>query len=133
MLKLLCIWSCVLSGQAQDEVDRLIREQNEEDDRPKVLIERSVFTQKMFDESFEAGMRPRPSVTRMVKKKAHKCECSPECVKKSIFSFLPFINIMKAYNIKEDLMGDVISGLTVGIMHIPQGKTNTTHTVHVIS
>ena len=29
---------------------------------------------------------------------------------------------MKNYNIRQDLMGDIIAGLTVGIMHIPQGK-----------
>lgn len=31
---------------------------------------------------------------------------------------------MKDYNIRKDLSGDIISGLTVGIMHIPQGKLN---------
>lgn len=29
---------------------------------------------------------------------------------------------MKDYNIRTDLTGDIVSGLTVGIMHIPQGE-----------
>lgn len=67
-------------------------------------------------------MRPSPTFQEIVKKKASKCNCSAECIKKFIFSFFPCINIMKNYKIREDLSGDIISGLTVGIMHIPQGK-----------
>ena len=29
---------------------------------------------------------------------------------------------MKNYNVKSDLPTDIVAGLTVGIMHIPQGK-----------
>ena len=38
-----------------------------------------------------------------------------------MFNLFPFLTIMKDYNIRTDLSGDIIAGLTVGIMHIPQG------------
>ncbi|KAL4226525.1 hypothetical protein ACF0H5_014510 [Mactra antiquata] len=109
-----------MTARDVDEADTLL-EQNEANGGPKVLVERSLFTQKNFDENFEAGSRPSPTIGQIVKKKLMKCKCSGICVKQFIFSIFPFIGIMKNYNIKEDLMGDVVSGLTVGIMHIPQG------------
>ncbi|CAF0929886.1 unnamed protein product [Brachionus calyciflorus] len=49
--------------------------------------------------------------------------CSPgkTCIKKNIFNRLPAIKWIKNYDIKEMLIPDLISGITVGIMHIPQG------------
>lgn len=47
---------------------------------------------------------------------------SGDCVKKTALSFLPFINIMREYSVRNDLLNDVMSGLIVGIMHIPQGE-----------
>ncbi|CAD5116129.1 DgyrCDS5053 [Dimorphilus gyrociliatus] len=41
--------------------------------------------------------------------------------KKKILSTFPFIGIFGQYSLREDLVGDVASGLTVGIMNIPQG------------
>ncbi|GMR59614.1 hypothetical protein PMAYCL1PPCAC_29809 [Pristionchus mayeri] len=36
-------------------------------------------------------------------------------------SFLPILDWLPKYNIRENLHGDLIAGLTVGIMHVPQG------------
>lgn len=35
---------------------------------------------------------------------------------------MPSIEWLSNYNWKEDLSGDLISGMTVAIMHIPQGN-----------
>ena len=51
----------------------------------------------------------------------NKCACSVQCTKSFFFGILPFIRIMKDYNIKTDLVSDILAGLTVGIMQIPQG------------
>lgn len=37
---------------------------------------------------------------------------------------IPFIRCIKEYKIKKYLLGDILAGITVGIMHIPQGKSN---------
>lgn len=39
-------------------------------------------------------------------------------------SIFPIFTWLSQYNIKDDLMGDIISGCTVAIMHIPQGCRN---------
>lgn len=88
---------------------------------PKILVERTLFTQKTFDEAFEPGSRPSPTIKQRAKRKISKYSCSGRCCKDFLFTLFPFLEIMKNYKIREDLMGDIISGLTVGIMHIPQG------------
>nr|BBA68353.1 putative prestin [Phreagena okutanii] len=109
-----------MTDKAQDEVDNLL-ETPEANREPGILIERSVFSQKHFDESYDAGSRSPSTLNEVVLKRLSKCACSGSCVKGFIFTIFPFINIVKNYSIREDLLGDIVSGLTVGIMHIPQG------------
>lgn len=39
-----------------------------------------------------------------------------------LLSIFPVLSWLSQYNVKNDLIGDIISGCTVAIMHIPQGK-----------
>lgn len=39
------------------------------------------------------------------------------------FEKIPFIRCIKEYKVKKYLIGDIIAGITVAVMHIPQGKT----------
>lgn len=89
-------------------------------------MERSVYSQSRFDGAFTRGMRPAPSLQQRAIRKLSKyfCSCSHVCCKVFVFNLFPFLTFMKDYNIRKDLSGDIISGLTVGIMHIPQGKLN---------
>lgn len=50
------------------------------------------------------------------------CCCSTIKAKKFINSKLPFLKILRNYKWKADLPNDLVSGLTVGIMQLPQGK-----------
>ena len=43
-------------------------------------------------------------------------------VKKCLVSMFPIITWLSEYNIKRDIAGDIVSGCTVAIMHIPQGE-----------
>ncbi|OQV14264.1 hypothetical protein BV898_11501 [Hypsibius exemplaris] len=47
--------------------------------------------------------------------------CSAGCMKNQIVSAFPILDWLLNYKIRSCLMGDVISGFTVGIMNIPQG------------
>ena len=49
-------------------------------------------------------------------------KCSGNRFWKSLTSFIPILDWLPKYNWSEWLMGDVIAGLTIAIMHIPQGK-----------
>lgn len=43
---------------------------------------------------------------------------------KFICSIFPIFSWLSRYSLKDDLIGDIISGCTVAVMHIPQGKEN---------
>ncbi|XP_062585097.1 prestin-like [Saccostrea cucullata] len=87
----------------------------------KVVVERPVFSQQKFDEGFSPGSRPQTTFKESLLKSCKKCQCSKDCFLSFLYRIFPFIGIMKDYNIRTDLTGDIVSGLTVGIMHIPQG------------
>jgi hypothetical protein len=63
------------------------------------------------------------SLKERVKGYGKKC-ISKDSLKSCMHSNFPFINVLRKYKIR-DLPSDVISGLTVGIMQIPQGRCNT--------
>ncbi|CAF0854145.1 unnamed protein product [Adineta ricciae] len=46
---------------------------------------------------------------------------TPEFFKRQLFKRIPFIDWIRRYNLKEWLVPDIVSGLTIGIVHIPQG------------
>lgn len=68
--------------------------------------------------------KPRISLIDNAKKHARK-KYSLLTFEYCINAFLnkiPLIRCLKEYNIRKNLFGDIISGITVAIMHIPQGK-----------
>ncbi|KAM7095730.1 LOW QUALITY PROTEIN: solute carrier family 26 member 6 [Ciconia maguari] len=50
-----------------------------------------------------------------------KTRCSASTAKSLLFRFLPFLRWLPRYPVKEWLLGDIASGFSVGIMHLPQG------------
>ena len=62
-----------------------------------------------------------------IKKSFHSCKAKmsqnikdPKTYKNFLFSKLPFLSWLPKYNIKEFLLLDMVAGLTVGVMNIPQ-------------
>ena len=93
------------------------------DDDYKVIIRRNIF----FRSASLAGANDvHISSGRVAKCSRYCCQrfhrnCSCHSLKAKLLAFFPFIRIMKNYKIKTDLPGDIVAGLTVGVMHIPQG------------
>lgn len=58
---------------------------------------------------------------KFINKKLQKsCQCSPTKAKHMIFGFLPFLQWLPKYDLKKNILGDVMSGLIVGILLVPQ-------------
>ncbi len=51
------------------------------------------------------------------------CRCnSAEWWLNGLFGFVPIFSWLPKYNFRRDILNDIIAGLTIGIMHIPQGR-----------
>ena len=91
--------------------------------RTTVKVNRPVYTQLEFREEYDFTTEDKSkTISQRLRELARKhCMPSGPCVKKSLLSCFPFIGIMRQYNLRQDLLNDIITGLTIGIMHLPQG------------
>ena len=96
---------------------------NAEEKWPSIRIERPVLTQTHFDEMVPPDQRYSKTLRERFASLKNQCECSAECTKSFLYGKIPFIKIMKDYNPRTDALNDFLSGLTVGIMQIPQGMS----------
>ncbi|GAB1604820.1 sulfate transporter-like isoform X1, partial [Argonauta hians] len=112
----------VSTGKSKMENDK--EQQNliiTSDAESQIVIQRPVYSQGEFDIGFESRDKIDPTLKETLKKTGKSCNCSNTCFIKFIFHMFPFINIMRSYSLRKDLFSDLIAGLTVGIMHVPQG------------
>ncbi|KAG2455808.1 sulfate transporter [Polypterus senegalus] len=56
----------------------------------------------------------------VIKKLCLFCACNPVKTKKAVFDFFPILNWLPRYELKKWLLGDLMSGLIVGILLVPQ-------------
>ncbi|XP_048187254.1 sulfate transporter [Perognathus longimembris pacificus] len=69
----------------------------------------------------EPQERTNTSTKQLIIKKLHKsCQCSPSKAKNRIYDFLPVLRWLPKYDLKKNILGDVMSGLIVGILLVPQ-------------
>ncbi|ROT75398.1 putative prestin-like [Penaeus vannamei] len=54
-------------------------------------------------------------------KLAKSCNFSRGCLTSAITARVPVLSWLPAYNFREHFIGDLIAGVTIAIMHIPQG------------
>lgn len=59
----------------------------------------------------------RPVVSHQLNK---HCLCTPKKVKSNILGFVPILRWLPRYQLREWLLGDIMSGLIVGILLVPQ-------------
>ena len=87
-----------------------------------VEISRPSYTQESLDRTFRKKIPHEESVSEKIGAYCREqCQCSASCLGNKALSYLPFINQLRNYKVKEYLVPDIVSGLSVGIIHIPQG------------
>ncbi|XP_048343342.1 sulfate transporter-like [Sphaerodactylus townsendi] len=60
------------------------------------------------------------SAKKLLKKAKESCRCGRQSIITFFFNLFPVLEWLPRYNVKEQLLGDIISGLLVGIVAIPQ-------------
>ncbi|NWR00142.1 S26A6 protein, partial [Paradoxornis webbianus] len=78
---------------------------------------REVLSEAELEEIAQRKPPTKPSLRSCL----HKTRCSGSAAKSLLFRFLPFLRWLPRYPIKDWLLGDIVSGFSVGIMHLPQG------------
>lgn len=83
-----------------------------------VMIKRAPFTQAAFDEiHLKSEDEEKKTLGERLRS---KCQCSRQKLFKFFASYLPIIRVLRYYNIKDYLVTDILAGVTIGILHIPQ-------------
>ncbi|XP_042569216.1 solute carrier family 26 member 10-like [Cyprinus carpio] len=85
-----------------------------------VAVYRDIYTEDRFRQTYgtedQSGGRE-----RLRDRLAQRCSCSQVDCLHLLKKRLPVCSWLPKYKIKKWLLGDIIAGLTVGIVHIPQG------------
>ncbi|KAK5979361.1 sulfate transporter and sulfate transporter antisigma-factor antagonist [Trichostrongylus colubriformis] len=76
--------------------------------------------QCIFDEEFGLLRHTKKKTLAMTKLEQMRL-ARKHCHPKRLLDFMPIFKWLPQYNVKENLIRDIIGGLTVGIMHVPQG------------
>ncbi|XP_053320219.1 prestin isoform X2 [Spea bombifrons] len=86
--------------------------------RQRYCVERPIYTQEYLQEQLHLRKNEPPSIVRRI---SHSCRCSGKKAKSQLYSFLPILKWLPRYPVKEYLLGDIVSGLSTGVMQLPQG------------
>ena len=96
---------------------------------PDIDIARNVYEESFFTAtrphgrllSAEEGSSKKSHYLHVVQRKLFPSSCSWSGLISFLARLMPIIRWLPKYNIKEDLFPDVNGGVTLAVMHIPQG------------
>ncbi|XP_075455761.1 prestin isoform X1 [Ascaphus truei] len=86
--------------------------------RQKYCIKRPIYTQEYLQEQLHVREKEPQSI---VNKIAQSFRCTAKKAKSQLYSFLPILKWLPRYPVKEYILGDIMSGLSTGVMQLPQG------------
>ena len=77
------------------------------------------YTQAQFEENYPR--QPPPASEPFTSRLRSQCACSAACAKDAVLKKLPFIQTLRDYKWKDWILSDIIAGISIGVIHIPQG------------
>ncbi|XP_074482178.1 chloride anion exchanger-like isoform X2 [Sebastes fasciatus] len=86
--------------------------------RRQYAVARPVYSEDSFDEDYEKTPRVRKTILDHVKE---YLTCDSKRAKNAVLSLLPIIGWIRIYRVREWLLGDVVSGISTGMVAIMQG------------
>uniref|UniRef100_A0A8C8RWC8 Solute carrier family 26 member 5 n=1 Tax=Pelusios castaneus TaxID=367368 RepID=A0A8C8RWC8_9SAUR len=81
-------------------------------------VERPVYNQEVLQGQLHKKEKTPRSLSQKI---AHSCRCSSKKAKSHLYSFLPILKWLPRYPVKKYLLGDIVSGISTGVMQLPQG------------
>ncbi|XP_058479560.1 prestin [Solea solea] len=81
-------------------------------------IERPVYNEAALQSKL---LKPKENSVTLKKRLAHHLRCSSARAKAAALSFLPILTWLPSYPVKKYLFSDVVSGLSTGVVQLPQG------------
>ncbi|KAM4611023.1 solute carrier family 26 member 10 [Polymixia lowei] len=85
-----------------------------------VAVYRNIYTEDRFKQAYGTEDK-RSGGVRLRKRLVEGCRCSRRACLHLLKERVPIFNWLPRYRLKKWILGDTVAGLTVGILHIPQG------------
>ncbi|XP_051479160.1 prestin isoform X2 [Apus apus] len=81
-------------------------------------VERPIYNEELLQGQLHRRERAPQTLRQKI---AHSCRCSSKKAKSHLYSCLPILKWLPRYPVREYLLGDIISGISTGVMQLPQG------------
>lgn len=107
-----------MSSNEDAELEVLVNhdEKKADENVKTITMTRNVYTQEAFNDMYKVEKPPQPLCDTIKR----NIDCSGSSVGKMFLSYLPVVKFIRTYKLKEYILGDFLSGLTVSFMHLPQ-------------
>ncbi|KAG8508451.1 Prestin, partial [Galemys pyrenaicus] len=84
----------------------------------KYYVERPIFSHPVLQERLHKKDKVSDSIGDKLKQ---ALTCTPKKIRNIIYMFLPITKWLPAYKFKEYVLGDLVSGISTGVLQLPQG------------
>ncbi|XP_006882670.1 PREDICTED: prestin isoform X2 [Elephantulus edwardii] len=84
----------------------------------KYYVERPIFSHPVLQERLHTKEKISDSIGDKLKQ---AFTCTPKKIRNIIYMFLPITKWLPAYKFKEYVLGDLVSGISTGVLQLPQG------------